>query len=56
MLKERHRFGKSGKRNVGFFRQALGYCRAEHGVGQKWIVRLCGDPGAPGMSENSESL
>lgn len=25
MLKERHRFGKSGKRNVGFFRQALGH-------------------------------
>ena len=29
MLKERHRFGKSGKRNAGFFRQALGHPRVK---------------------------
>ena len=37
MLKERHRFGKSGKRDVGFFRKALGH----RGVKVEQCTELC---------------
>ena len=61
MLKERHRFGKSGKRNVGFFRKALGHrgVKAEQctELGKNgWLdsVRILGPQGClkiPGLHE-----